>query len=152
VIWDPATNAGGPSRDYDALLPWWALRDSVVEDYRRVGRDRGALSVRLDHPAIAAAAGREERITVFCDLQNGVGRRTQAGAVVFAGSPQHPFNLWVPDTEAEGADSLLRLMETRYAGEHGRGYAYVGGRANLYRGLPQIVLTDAAQLADLPPG
>jgi micrococcal nuclease len=49
----------------------------------------------------------------------------------------------------------LQLIETRYANS-GRGYVYVSGNASLYPpnadGKPQIVLTDAKQLADFPPG
>jgi hypothetical protein len=52
--------------------------------------------------------------------------------------------------------TILRLIATRYASS-GRGYVYVSGAASLYPpgnadGKPQIVITDAKQLADFPPG
>lgn len=37
AIWNTATNAGGNKRDYSALVPWWHLRDSIVQDYRLLG-------------------------------------------------------------------------------------------------------------------
>jgi micrococcal nuclease len=36
VIWDPDYNGAGQRRDYYRLVPWWWLRASVVEDYRRL--------------------------------------------------------------------------------------------------------------------
>lgn len=60
-----------------------------------------------------------------------------------------------------GAPSLANLAQTRpivtrYANS-GRGYVYVSGATSLYPpgntdGKPQIVITDAKQLADFPPG
>lgn len=151
MIWNPQTNAGGAGRDYAALVPWWHLRDSVVVDYRDRGLQAGVLSVRLDYADIEAAADNEDRITVLCDLQGGINRWPGDGALIFAGSPTHRFNLWIPDEASDSAQSILRLIEMRYAG-FGRGYLYVSGTAELYRGTPQIVLTDPTQLSDLPPG
>ena len=154
-IWDPETNAGGNRRDYAALIPWWYLRDNVVEDYRRYGIEAGAQSVRLNYDQIVEAAKAETDMTVFCDLQHGVNKWVGNGALIYAGSPAHKFNLWIPDRDSPSAQSILSLIETRYAG-HGRSYVYVSGRATLYppqeNGKPQIVLTDVAQLSDLPPG
>lgn len=150
MIWDPETNAGGASRDYGALIPWWNLRDSVVVDYRDKGLQAGVLSVRLDYADIEATANNENRVTVLCDLQGGINRWPGDGALIFAGSPTHKFNLWIPDRADDPAQAILRLIEKRYAG-HGRGYVYVSGQASLHSGKPQIVLTDIAQLSDIPP-
>lgn len=49
AIWNPATNACGNQRNYTTLIPWWHLRDSVVQDYRYIDSQAGLLSVRLDH-------------------------------------------------------------------------------------------------------
>jgi micrococcal nuclease len=133
-----------------ALLPWWALRASVVEDYRKTGIPAGALSVRLDYQEIVQAAHDNRSITVLCDLQSGVNKWTGGGALVYAGSPQHKFNLWIPDAQSNSAILLLQLIERRYAGM-GRGYVYVSGQAKLYNEKPEIVLTDIAQLSDFPP-
>jgi micrococcal nuclease len=155
MIWNPETNAGGNRREYDRLIPWWYLRGSVVEDYRKFGIQAGAKSVRVDYAEILEAAGQQNNITVFCDLQSGINRWTDSGALVYAGSPHHKFNLWIPDPESAAAVEIINMMEKRYSG-YGRGYVYVAGQASLWppsaSGRPQIVLTDKNQLSDLPSG
>lgn len=151
AIWDPETNRGGERRDYDALLPWWGLRAGIVEEYRRVEGEGGVLSVRLDYERLTEAADTGGAATVLCDLQAGVNRWTDGGAVVYAGSVQHKFNLWIPDVEREEAGPLTRLIATRYAGDGRRGYVYASGELSLYRGRPQMVLEEIAQLSDTPP-
>lgn len=150
-VWNPEVNAGGPSRDYGTLLPWWGFRASLVEDFRRRGAAAGALSVRLDYDAVAESAANGDSVTVFCDLQGGIDKRVGGGAVIFAGSQQHRFNLWIPDAETPTAQRIIRAVEGRYAGR-GRGYIYVSGEASEFRGTPQIVLSDRDQFADAPPG
>ena len=154
-VWDPGINGAGPTRDYRQLLPWWQMRDGWVEDYRAMGPQAGVLSVRLDHAHLLAAAQRGEQVTVFCDLQGGINRWVGDGALIYAGSPAQPFNLWIADRRAPEAQDLLRLLETRYTGEGRQNYVYVTGRVSLYPsqgdGKPQIVLADVDQLADLPP-
>ena len=152
-IWDPSVNAGGNTRDNHRLIPWWHLRDGVVQGYREKGDDSGALSVRLDYDAVCQAAKNGEHMSVLCDLQEGVGKWTGGGALIYAGSIMHKFNLWIPDRESAEAIRILRLVNNRYAGQ-GRGYVYATGEASRYpdndAGKPQIVLSDAAQLSDLP--
>jgi micrococcal nuclease len=80
----------------------------------------------------------------------GINRWPGDGALIFAGSPTHQFNLWIPDRTDDAAQAILRLIEKRYA-SHGRGYLYVSGQSSLYSGKPQIVLTGTAQLSDMPP-
>ena len=154
-IWNRETNAGGNRRDYTTLIPWWHLRDSVVQDYRYLGIQAGVLSVRLDYEKIVSAAQAGNEITVFCDLQRGINKWLSNGALIYAGSKSHKFNLWIPNRDSAAAQTILRLIDTRYANS-GRGYVYVSGQASLYPpnpdGKPQIVLTDVNQLADVPPG
>jgi micrococcal nuclease len=154
AIWDPETNAGGKCRDYTTLVPWWYLRDSVVQDFRR-SADLDVLSVRLDHQSIVQAATEGHEIVVFCDLQGGVNKWPGDGALIYAGSPHHKFNLWIPNRDSATSQAILRLIETRYAA-HGRSYVYVSGKASMYPsnadGIPEIVLRDASQLSDIPPG
>jgi len=156
VIWNPATNAGGNKREYNKLIPWWHLRVSVVQDYRKLGLQRGVQSVRLDYDDIVDAAKAESELVVFCDLQGGISKQPGNGALIYAGSIHHKFNLWIPDRESPSAQAVQKLIEIRYAGEGGRGYVYVSGKASRYpkneKGKPQIVLTSTEQLADLPPG
>jgi micrococcal nuclease len=154
VIWNPETNASGNTRDYKVLLPWWHLRDNVAQDYRHFGIQAGALSVRLDYDDIIEAAKMGSEMIVFCDLQGGINKWPGDGALIYAGSKTHKFNLWIPDRDSASAQTILRLIEIRYSG-HGRGYVYVSGKASMYPnvdGIPQIVLTDVNQLADIPPG
>ncbi len=154
-VWDETINAGGAHRDYERLIPWWYLRDSVVQGYRKAGADAGVLSVRLDYEEIREAAAAGNQMTVLCDLQGGISRWPGGGALIFAGSISHKFNLWIPDRESPEARQILGLIERRYTGQ-GRGYAYISGEAGRYPdndgGKPQIILSDAAQLSDLPPG
>jgi len=151
-IWDSTINAGGAHRDYEVLVPWWHLRDTVVRDYRLAGGSACALSVRLDYEEIRESASAKREIAVLCDLQSGVNKWPGEGALIYAGSKTHRFNLWIPDRDATKAQEILRLIETRYAG-HGRGYAYVSGEALMYpehgeRQTPEIILREAKQLAD----
>lgn len=154
-IWDPKTDAGGNHRDYAMLIPWWSLRDSVVQDYRYMGIQAGVLSVRLDYDHLLEAARVGNEVTVFCDLQAGIDQWPGNGALIYAGSKFQKFNLWIPNKDSATAQTILRLIETRYANS-GRGYVYVSGGASLYppnaEGKPQIVITEVKQLADFPPG
>lgn len=155
AIWNPETNAGGNTRDYATLIPWWHFRDSVIQDYRHFGIQGGVLSVRLDYEDIVVAAKTGSDLMVLCDLQGGIAKWPGGGALIYAGSPTHKFNLWIPDRNSTTSQRVLSLIEKRYTG-HGRGYVYVSGKASLYppnaSGKPEIVLTDVAQLGDLPPG
>ncbi len=154
AIWNPATNAGGKTRDYATLIPWWNFRDGIVQDYRLLGIQAGVLSVRTDYDALVEAAKAGNRLTVLCDLQSGINAWTGGGAVIYAGSIAQKFNLWIPNKESPAAQAILRLIENRY-GSQGRGYLYVSGEASLYpttaQGKPQIVITNVEQLKDLPP-
>jgi micrococcal nuclease len=155
AIWDPATNAVGNVRKYNELIPWWHLRDSVIQDFRRFGIQGGVQSVRFDYEDIVEAAKSGSDLTVLCDLQSGVNRWSGNGALIYAGSLQHKFNLWIPDSDSQSSQAILNLIDTRYS-YRGRGYVYVSGKASLYpqndNGKPQIVLDNTRQLSDLPPG
>jgi micrococcal nuclease len=154
-IWNPATNASGKRREYASLVPWWHLRDTVVQGYRNAGRQAGVLSVRLDYEDIVEAARLGQHLTVLCDLQSGVHKWSGNGALIYAGSKFQKFNLWIPDRDSDTAQVILRLIDIRYI-QAGRSYVYVSGSGSLYPptgdGKPQIVLTEVAQLADYPPG
>lgn len=153
-IWNEKINAGGAHREYDRLIPWWYLRDSIVQGYREEGADAGVVSVRLDYEEINEAAAAGDHMKILCDLQGGINRWPGGGALIFAGSIAHKFNLWIPDRESTEAQQIIRLIARRYSGQS-RGYVYVSGKAGRYpddsSGKPQIVLFDAGQLSDLPP-
>lgn len=156
MIWDPATNEGGNSRNYTTLIPWWNLRDSVIADYRSRGLQAGVLTVQKDMDDILVAAESETTITVLCDLVNGVSEEFPGtGALIEAGTSTQSFDLWIPTTyssSAQQSESIRSLIEKRYAGEGGRGYVFVSGAASMYNGKPEIVLFTVSQLSDIPPG
>jgi micrococcal nuclease len=149
VIWNPITNAKIPSRNYANLLPWWSMRASIVEEFRLSEATAGALSLRLHYPKILAASERAKSITIFCDLQAGISKWIGGSALIYAGSVYHKLDLWIPDAETDEMAPLKRLIEKRYAGL-GRGYVYVSGKVEQYKGKPQIVLKDIKQLSDFP--
>jgi micrococcal nuclease len=95
------------------------------------------------------AAETNQFVTVLCDLQTGINKWPGDGALIYAGSKFHKFNLWIPKAESEEMAPLLRLIEKRYAGQ-GRGYVYVSGKVEKYKNILQIVLTDLKQLSDFP--
>jgi len=149
MIWNPITNAKIPSRNYGNLLPWWSMRGSIVEDFRLSEPTAGALSLRLHYPKILVASERAKSITIFCDLQAGINKWIGGSALIYAGSVYHKLDLWIPDAETDEMAPLKRLIEKRYAGL-GRGYVYVSGKVEQYKGKPQIVLKDIKQLSDFP--
>jgi micrococcal nuclease len=149
VIWNPNTNAKVPSRNYANLLPWWSMRGSIVEEFRLSETRGGAFSVRLDYPQILAASETGKSITIFCDLQAGINKWIGDNALIHAGSVYHRLDLWIPDVETDIMAPLKRLIDKRYAGQ-GRGYVYVSGKVEQYKGKPQIVLKHIKQLSDFP--
>ncbi len=149
MIWNPITNAKIPSRNYANLLPWWSMRASIVEEFRLSEATGGAFSLRLDYPKILAASETGKSITVFCDLQAGINKWIGDNALIHAGSVYHKLDLWIPDAETDTMAPLKRLIDKRYAGL-GRGYVYVSGKVEHYKGKPQIVLKDIKQLSDFP--
>jgi micrococcal nuclease len=146
-VWDKTINEGGETRNYGQLIPWWHLRSGIVDDYRRNGIQAGVKSVRLDYQDILSAASSEEEMTVLCDLQRGISKRPGKGALIYAGSLEHKFNLWIPNRDAPEAVEMIRLIENRYAG-YGRSYVYVSGKAMTYKDIPEIVLKSFKQLSD----
>ncbi|MEG3923467.1 thermonuclease family protein [Microcoleus sp. D3_18a_C4] len=150
MIWNPIINAKIPSRNYANLLPWWSMRGSIVEEFRLSEATAGALSLRLHYPKILAASEKAQSLTIFCDLEAGINKWIGGSALIYAGSVYHKLDLWIPDAETDEMAPLKRLIEKRYAGV-GRGYVYVSGKVEQYKGKPQIVLKDIKQLSDFPP-
>ncbi|MCU0543545.1 MAG: thermonuclease family protein [Oscillatoriaceae cyanobacterium Prado104] len=150
AIWNPNTNIK-PARNYAHLLPWWSMRGSIVEEFRLSEATAGVVSVRLDYPKVLEAAENSKSITIFCDLQAGINKWVGGSALIYAGSVYHKLDLWIPDAETDERAPLKRLIEKRYAGQ-GRGYVYVSGKVEQFKGKPQIVLKHIKQLSDFPPG
>ena len=109
---------GDFTRDYDRLLPWWWLREGIVQDFRRweaEGVGRHVFIPSVHHDELVAAAHDRKTITVFVDLQpknplvdQGIMKdvqyigegSTKVGTVVYAGSSSHRFNLWIDDANS----------------------------------------------------
>lgn len=149
VIWDPETNKGGPSRDYDALLPWWETRGDRVQVFRDKGRKLGALDLREDYEQVLAQRDKDKPILVFADLQGGISAWPGDGAVLNVGTKTRPFSLWIPEAKSDARKELIETIEKRYA-KRGLGYCYIHGPVTSFKDKAQIVLTDAAQLRDEP--
>ncbi|MBE9162868.1 MULTISPECIES: thermonuclease family protein [Microcoleaceae] len=150
MIWNPITNAKIPCRNYTILLPWWSMRGSIVEDFRLCEATTEALSVRLHYQKILAASETAKPITIFCDLLSGINQWIGGHARIYAGSSYHRLDLWIPDAKTDEKAPLKRLIEKRYAGM-GRGYVYISGKIEQYKGKPQIVLNNLKQFSDFPP-
>ncbi|NEP88037.1 MAG: thermonuclease family protein [Okeania sp. SIO2C2] len=149
-VWNPQINRGKRKRNYNLLVPWWSLRASIVDNYRTYGIASGVLEVRLDFPKILAAARAEEYVTVFYDLQGGVSKWLDNGALIYDGTKDHRLKLWIPNTNTEEMKPLLQLLKNRYFGL-GRGYVYITGQLHMYRDKPEIILSGINQLSDFPP-
>jgi micrococcal nuclease len=146
-IWNEKTNAGGERRNYERLIPWWVMRSQVIETYRRKGIKNGVLSIRLDYDKILNGLDSGQAVSVLCDLQAGVNQYPGDGALIYAGSRFHKFNLWIPDIHRAAGRSILHLVERRYSGK-GRGYLYIRGTVTTFAGVPQIELLALEQLSD----
>jgi|TARA_B100001142_G_scaffold288342_1_gene304436 micrococcal nuclease len=157
-------------RNYTQLLPWWSTREGIVEDFRRWQREgvaRHVLVPRVHHEQLVKAAVDGETITVLVDLQPkdaflmlGVMRnveyadeqnRPRTGTVIHAGPKAFPFNLWLDHAFSEESEKIKALIERRYS-RGGRNYAYVTGKAFMYRKkqIPQILVTRVSQFSDAP--
>ncbi|MBD2481806.1 MULTISPECIES: thermonuclease family protein [Planktothrix] len=150
MIWNPQTNEHSGFRNYTILMPWWSLRASIVDDFRRYGQPNGVLSVRLDYPKILLAAMKQQWVTIFCDLQDGITKWIGNSAIIHTGTKDHNLKLWIPEATDEKYAPLVYLINKRYTGL-GRGYIYVSGQVTMYRDKPEITLTSLQQLSDFCP-
>jgi hypothetical protein len=87
------------------------------------------LSVRLDYQTLLERIPTDDIVTVLCDLQEGV-KRWPGGAVVYAGSPQHKFNLWIPNALNGEKEQLIELIEERYSGQDEESYSALRRRGS----------------------
>ena len=157
-------------RNYQQLLPWWQTREAIVEDFRRWQREGSARHVlvpRIHHDQLVEAATQRNTVTVFVDLQPkdpflalGVMRNVMytsqdgtlsTGTVIRAGTPKHPFNLWLDSAYSQKSEQIKSLIERRYS-SGGRNYVYVTGKAFMYhkKHVPQVLLTSCDDFQDAP--
>jgi len=153
-VWDQIAVNGSVMRDYAALGTWWQLRAEVIDDYRaRKQTDPSLLNTRLDHAKIAAKAQAQEAATVFTEVSS-IRRVGANSGLIFTGSHEQPFDLFLPDMDSAAGQEVMKLLETRYisGGESQprRSYAYVTGELSMFGGKPQMVLDSADQITDVP--
>jgi micrococcal nuclease len=142
-------------RNYPRLMVWWELRARIIDGFR-AARAAGAdvLDAREDYAALTQRAGRGEEATVFMEVTRGT---TVAGIhhVIRNGSLAQPFQLFLPDEDRPQVAAVKRLFANRYVADGEdmprRNYAYVTGPLKLWRGRPEMVVEDAAQVSDEPP-
>ena len=153
-VWDQLEVNGAEARNYALLGVWWHLRAQAIAAYReaRIG-DPLLFNSRLDYERLLTLASHDTEATVFTELReyHRVGGRH---VVVTIGSLQQPFQLFVPDADADAGQAILRLLENRYIAaepEHPRrSYAYVRGTLKLFDGKPEIVVRATGQISDEP--
>lgn len=155
-LWNQIAVNGMVARDYATLGVWWELRAQLIDVFRqaRAADTTGnLLNSRLDYTQLVERAAAGDSVTVFLEL-----RELQASgrhALIDTGSLAQPFKVFIPDADSPNRQSLRRLLANRYLATSearpSRNYAYVTGPLALWRGKPEIVMTDIAQLADAPP-
>jgi micrococcal nuclease len=153
-VWDQLEVNGAEARNYALLGVWWHLRAQAIAAYReaRIG-DPLLFNSRLDYERLLTLAAHDTEATVFTELReyHRVGGRH---VVVTIGSLQQPFQLFVPDADADAGQAILRLLDNRYIAaepEHPRrSYAYVRGTLKLFDGKPEIVVRAMGQISDEP--
>jgi micrococcal nuclease len=160
-VWNQALVNGAASpeaaaRDYPRLVVWWALRAALIDRFRaaRAALPPGRLlDSWLDYVELGALAAAGATATVFLELRSiaAAGRH----AVVDTGSRAQPFKLFIPEADAETSARVLTLLANRYVSDSEdhprRNYAYVTGPLQLFRGAPELLVTELAQIADAPP-
>jgi micrococcal nuclease len=155
-VWDQLTVNGAKLRNYAALGTWWSLRAQVIDAYREAhGADPTLLNSRLDYPAILSLARDGADAVIFTELRSITRTADARHALVDIGSPAQPFKLFIPEVDAAAGQAVLALLENRYLSGDDfhprRSYAYVRGPLQTFRGRPQQVVTNAAQITDAPP-
>jgi micrococcal nuclease len=154
-VWDQVGVNGSEQRNYALLGVWWTLRAELITAYRGFRAAQPALlNSRLDYAELVDRAKQHEEATVFTELRTytPVG---QNKAIVDIGSRAQPFKLFLPNVEGEEGQRLLRLLDGRYIPKDDhhvrRSYAYVRGPLQLFRDEPEVVVTSAHQITDVPP-
>lgn len=163
-VWDQLTVNGAVVNDYPALTAWWSLRATAVDNYRTFrALDDKLLDSRQHYATIVKLATARKPATVFVDgrdLTYVQGKHT----LVDVGSVAKPFKLVIPIT-SESPESVpdstvlsdarvINLLKNRYIanGTLGprRGFFFATGMLTLYYGHPQMIITSADAISDVP--
>lgn len=151
-VWDQLTVNGSVVRNYPALQVWWNLRAKLIDEYRALkAADKTVYNSRLDHEKLIELATAGANATVFTEVSN-VRRVSGSIGIIGIGSPDRPFTLKIPDMDSIEGRRLLTLLGNRYISESEdkprRGYCYVTGRMELFRGNPQLEIANTTAVTD----
>ena len=155
-VWNQIEVNGSEVRNYAALGVWWYLRAEIIQNFRRFKQenaDANVFNTRLDYEQVLELAKKEEEATIFTELRN---PKRIGGNNMFIGigSVEKPFSLFIPKVDEAAGLKIMSLIKNRYIStdeEHPRrSYAYVKGELSIYRDKPQIIVTNAKQIMDLP--
>ncbi len=155
-IWNQAKINGAEVRNYACLGVSWYLRAEIIQNHRQFKQenpDAPIFNTRLDYKKLLELAKKEVEATIFTELRN---PKSIAGNNMFMGigSVDKPFSLFIPKVNENAGKQIMSLLTNRYIStdsEHPRrSYAYVQGNLSIYRDKPQIVVTNAKQIMDLP--
>ncbi len=154
-VWNQIAVNGSEMRNYALLGVWWDLRGELIEDYRqRKAKRPELLNSRRDYHKITEVAAQGAEAVVFTELRTFT-RLGQNKAVVEIGSKAQPFKLFLPEVDGPQAQEVLALLDNAYIAADeshpGRSYAYVTGPLKLFRDEPQLVITSAEQMTEVPP-
>lgn len=157
-IWDQMANNGAVMRDYPSLTVWWDLRARLIDGFR-AARARGlpVLDSREDYDRLLALAAEGATATVFLEITE-ISPTGGAHHLVRTASKSQPFAAVVRNTHLPAGAAALRLLATRYLSSDAaprRSFAYLTGVVQMYPpgpgGRPELVVTEATQIADDPP-
>lgn len=155
-VWNQIAVNGSEMRNYALLGVWWQMRAEKIEIYRQYRKDPAhpaVLDPTFDYGQLKGLAENEEAVTIFTvvDKLQRVGGKH---GLIKIGSENRPFNIFIPEIDEPAGQKLWNLFANRYlSGDdlHPRlSYAYITGPLQVYRGTPEIVLTDVSQLSDSP--
>lgn len=150
-------------RHYEHLLPWWALRANIIENFRiyndKVPESR-ILNSRKDYESIKELAknNKQLEITIFTELRY-VSLVSSKKAIIDNGSREQPFKLFLPNIHDPEGQKILSLLKNRYltlgydgsdVKKPGIDYVYVTGTLKMYKEQPEIVITKASQFSEAP--
>ena len=156
-VWDQLTGNGREINNYAALTTWWTLRAKVINEYREhlaTNPANPVLNTRLDYDELLKAAQQERELSIFTEVRNV--DTADGHAVIDIGSIKRRFCVFIPNAYTSPSRvRVLNLLNLRYiAGDLAhprRGYVYLQGRLDTYRGTPQIRIESTSQISDSPP-
>lgn len=157
-VWDQIKVNGSVMRNYALLGTWWDLRARLIQSYRETKRHRTDIRIyntRKDYQELSELAHSEEFVTIFTELR-GIRRTGGIHGLISIGSLERPFDLFLERMDRDQMQNVIQLLSNRYFSNddeksHRRGYAFVTGNLQSFRGNPQMRLNDSSQILDILP-